>query len=132
MTVLEESFRQFTKSVDDFGRVHLPEQFVVFQKKIALEVFVRVVRRTPVDTGRARGGWQISIDNIPSEETGSTSAPGENEALSALAGLGQNQTVFISNNVPYILFLEEGSSTQAPNGMLALALQDVEMAFGGK
>ena len=35
------------------------------------------------------------------------------------------EPVFISNNVPYIERLEEGSSVQAPSGMLAGAVQRI-------
>ena len=31
---------------------------------------------------------------------------------------GAGQVTYLSNTLPYILFLEEGSSTQAPTGMV--------------
>lgn len=55
-------------------------------------------RNTPVDTGRARRGW-----------TKTTDKPGL--AIS-------NQRIVVDNQVPYIIYLEEGSSKQAPNGII--------------
>tara|TARA_R110002096_G_C14661938_1_gene728454 strand:- start:50218 stop:50616 length:399 start_codon:yes stop_codon:yes gene_type:complete len=127
------NFRQFEREVANFGSTLLPEQFVLFQKKIALEVLVRVVKRTPVDTGRARGNWQVGVGTIPSGNSSADSTGGStiSAGLGNLATLGRNQTVFIANNLEYISFLEGGSSTQAARGMLAVSLQEVEMQFKG-
>ena len=35
--------------------------FKKFHKQIIAELFKRIVLRTPVDTGRARGNWQIEL-----------------------------------------------------------------------
>lgn len=63
------------------------------------EVFDRVVRRTPVRGGTARDGWTRTT-------TGDTTSE-------------------INNNVPYVGILEEGTSTQAPNGMVRVTLEEV-------
>lgn len=72
---------------------------------------------TPVDTGRARGNWQATLDSPATEEI-------ENESMSvALAGVAANlgkinDVSFLANNLPYIEELEDGSSKQAPAGMV--------------
>ena len=43
-----------------------------------------------------------------------------------LASLGPFATVFLYNNADYISFLESGSSAQAPNGMVAVSVAEVE------
>ena len=37
-------------------------------KKIGLEVYSRIVIRTPVDIGLARGNWLVAIGRMPREE----------------------------------------------------------------
>ena len=123
------------------------KDLVTFHRKIALEVLRGVVLKTPVDIGRARGGWQITIgnpaegENIPAIGWGqkapltSRSGVGPGGArsldtgLTALLNLKPFDIIWISNNVPYIEFLEMGSSTQAPMGMLALTLEEITRIF---
>lgn len=49
-------------------------QFGVVVKTITLDLFRRVTLRTPVDTGRARAGWQIGVgepgDMLPEKTEG--------------------------------------------------------------
>lgn len=81
---------------------------------------------TPVDTGRARGNW---IASIGSPQRGIKNPDKSGRATIALAQtvakgyrVGGNG-IFSTNNVAYILKLENGSSKQAPNGMAKLAIQ---------
>ncbi len=136
----------FEREVRKFSETLPAKFFVPFQKKIALEVLSRVVRRTPVDTGRARGNWNTAIGQVDNtvrevQSAGGSeaiAAPGsEGEAgrdaidrgLAKLAELRPFQTVWISNNVSYIEFLDKGSSQQAPEGILAGALAEVRGIF---
>ena len=96
------------KSVDETGRA------------IALELFGSIIKDTPVDTGRARGNWQTTIDtpsNGEVDRTGSSVALGElgSTAPSFVAG----KVIYLSNNLPYIYRLEyDGWSDQAPSGFV--------------
>jgi hypothetical protein len=83
-------------------------------RKVALELFRRVIYKTPVDTGRARANWQVTIG---SQATMS-------KATAASAGFKAGDTIYLTNNLPYIRKLEEGSSQQAPAGMVALTVQE--------
>lgn len=91
--------------------------------------------KTPVDTGRARGNWHISIGHPEpsvSETKTQTPLPSEGEKLkSSKAG----DTIYIQNNLPYIVGLEYGRSRQAPQGMVRLTMQEVAQyvkdAIGG-
>lgn len=101
-------------------------------RKVTLDLFARVVRRTPVDTGRARGNWQVGINSIPRGEFGAASegriaakttvAAGTADAIKAKLG----DRVFIVNSVPYIFKLEKGSSKQAPAGMVTITLLEYQ------
>lgn len=101
-----------------------------FQKRIALEAIKRVVARTPVDTGRARGGWQMVRGQGNEADIGSVDIIGSATVGSALSILNRITIPFglitVFNNVEYITFLEEGSSQQAPLGMVAITLIELE------
>lgn len=111
---------------DKVSREVLP----TFQRKVSLDVLARLIHRTPVDTGRARGNWQLAVGAIPRGEIRPLTAELiAQEAIPRLAVLEAGDTVYISNNVPYIVPLERGSSRQAPNGMVRLTIAEVEGAL---
>tara|TARA_R110000796_G_scaffold19198_4_gene57529 strand:+ start:1120 stop:1530 length:411 start_codon:yes stop_codon:yes gene_type:complete len=96
-------------------------------RKVALEMFKRVIYKTPVDTGRARANWQVTIGSqasgtveIDDKSGGATMS----KATAASAGFKAGDTIYLTNNLPYIRKLEEGSSQQAPAGMVALTVQE--------
>lgn len=107
-------------------------------RKVALELFKRVIYKTPVDTGRARANWQVTIGaqasgTIAIDDTngGATMS----KATAASAGFKAGDTIYLTNNLPYIRKLEEGGypdgpktvggfSRQAPAGMVALTVQE--------
>jgi hypothetical protein len=96
-------------------------------RKVALELFRRVIYKTPVDTGRARANWQVTIGTpaagtieIDDTNGGATMS----KATAASAGFKAGDTIYLTNNLPYIRRLEEGSSQQAPAGMVALTVQE--------
>ena len=81
----------------------------------------RVIKETPVDTGRLRGNWQASI-NVPKDnqldvqdKSGSNAT---SAAESATAKLEIGDIFWFTNNLPYARRIEEGYSQQAPQGML--------------
>lgn len=102
-------------------------------RKLSLEVFTGVVQKTPVDKGRARASWVIALEtpisspNLPEDRQMSASEAGSiaNRQLSKLSQIKPFSTVFISNSLPYIGELEDGSSRQAPEGMVAVTLAEV-------
>lgn len=94
-----------------------------------------LVLSTPVDTGRARSNWQVSI-GTPVETTREAFAPGElgsTAGPNAQAAIAEGQqvinqrrsgeTIFITNNLPYIQRLNDGYSAQAPAGFVQTAVQ---------
>jgi hypothetical protein len=96
-------------------------------RKVALELFKRVIYKTPVDTGRARANWQVTIGaqaggtvELNDKSGGATMS----KATAASAGFKAGDTIYLTNNLPYIRRLEEGSSQKAPAGMVALTVQE--------
>jgi len=86
-----------------------------------------IVSRTPVDTGRARGGWIMSFGSFRPTPSTSTGRPNTSRGNAWTVGKGN---VFIHNSVEYIVFLDEGSSPQAPQGILDPAVASVAGRFG--
>ncbi len=84
---------------------------------------------TPVDTGWARANWIPSMGGEPAmTPSGTKESVGTAEA-SLAAGVGSLLNyklligpVFITNNVPYILKLNDGHSGQAPKGFVQAAI----------
>ena len=99
----------------------------------ALRVHNGVIEKTPVDTGRARGSWGLSLDSPGTYELpegnygpdgGAQRARGEQQNLDQL-NADDPQDVYIFNNLTYIEALENGHSQQAPLGFVAVTLAEV-------
>lgn len=88
------------------------------------EVGTAIIKETPVDTGRARGNWQASVNSAASGELSRTSEGAAIVQLSQEASAAIGNTFFFTNNVPYIRRLEYGYSDQAPQGMVRRNLQN--------
>jgi hypothetical protein len=101
----------------------------------ALAIDGAVVIATPVDEGRARSNWQVSIDSTidtvreayaPGSE-GSTGGANARAAIEqgrrAIEGFGpDNKEIHITNNLPYIRPLNDGHSAQAPANFVEQAV----------
>jgi hypothetical protein len=96
-------------------------------RKVALAIDAAVVMATPVDTGRARANWRVQVGGANGESLGSPASPaaGAQQALdegrSAVAAY-QSGEIHITNNLPYIGRLNDGSSAQAPAGFVERAV----------
>lgn len=126
--------RAFALDLKKFGQVTRAQARTIFQK-IALDLDTAVVLATPVDEGRARGNWFPSINSPSSEVDMAATDKSGSGAISALesvvakADLGD--TIWQTNNLPYILPLENGWSQQAPEGMVDENLNRIAAHFGG-
>lgn len=88
-------------------------------RAVALVVDAELVNTTPVDTGRARSNWLPSL-NVPDLRT---VEPGGKPAVGPVADSFRiDDTILITNNLPYIRRLNEGSSLQAPAGFVEAAI----------
>lgn len=101
----------------------------VVVKKIGLDLFSDITKRNPVDTGRSRASWNIGIDapvDTVIEPKGSEVLPPPS-ATGAMSTLGKadvlKSQIYITNAVPYVKYLEGGSSQQAPAGMVRVAVE---------
>ena len=119
---------QFNVEIDGFNAAMLAK-LVGFHRKVSDRVLTMTVLRTPVDTGHAKGNWQTTINNTTEEELDIEDKNGLatiTKGRATLASLKPFQTVFVQNNVDYILGLEQGTgSKQAPEGMVAVTLAEL-------
>lgn len=129
-----KSAREFAIDLKKFGEVTAEEARVIFQK-IALDLDARIVLGTPVDTGRARGNWFPSVgtpsNQVNMNATDKSGASAIAAAQGVVAGLKLGDIVWFTNNLPYILPLENGHSGQAPQGMVDINLNAVAAEYGG-
>jgi len=92
-------------------------------RNIVVEIGQRVVSRTPVKTGLARGNWQFSVGEPILAPTSKLDPSGGGVAGAIKAGIpvqAAGRVYYLMNNASYILKLEGGSSLQAPKGMVGL------------
>jgi hypothetical protein len=97
-------------------------------KALILEIDKELRRTTPVDTGNARANWVPSV--------GSPAPNGDRKAGAAavLAYQLEQGPLFVSNGVPYITYLNNGSSKKAPalfvEAAVDVALGRVQAKYG--
>jgi len=100
-----------------------------------INLFGRIIKRTPVVTGRLKGNWQIDVnkppigilsmdDNSPLKKINSESK------FKIQRGVGKaslEDTIYMANNLPYAQLVENGNySTQAPAGMVGVTAAEFE------
>jgi hypothetical protein len=95
----------------------------ILVRKVALATDTAVVLATPVDTGRARSNWQVGIGEAKSGTVGPQSqAEVLSEAKTKIDKYKGEGEIHLTNNLPYINPLNEGSSKQAPSGYVEKAV----------
>jgi hypothetical protein len=99
-------------------------------KVTMIELFNRVIQKSPVDTGRFRANWNCSIgspDLSTSQAIDPSGSGAISKATSTVVSYTLNgQSVFLTNNLPYADRLENGWSKQAPNGMVRLSMMEIQ------
>ena len=125
----------FTSEVKAAAK-RLNESTATVQRNVVAGWFNQTVRKTPADTGRLQGNWQVSKDT---PKAGDVSRKGASGPLSDI-----NRTVrkpalyYLVNNLPYAPVIEYGRygtgpgataktagtgfSVQAPRGMVRISL----------
>lgn len=121
----------FTGDLEAFDR-EFRERHHAGLRKLALDALRGIIFKSPVDTGRFRGNWNTSLGGADLTVTESTDKGGNTTFMRGsqiVARVDPFGTIFIANNLPYAEKLEEGSSKQAPAGMVAITIAEIEAAF---
>ena len=127
-----ESFEQFDLALRVVGE---EVQAVADQTKRVLmtELWSSIIQATPVDTGRTRNNWMITLDQ-PSLEFDMDKTGGDSNfnIYEGKAWINRNvrangRRIHITNNVHYAYGLETGThwygfSRKAPSGMVRVSL----------
>jgi len=125
------SIKSFESEIRSFAKSSALDTDIVI-RKIALDLYNGITQKTPVDTGRAKGNWNISVsrkdetinDNATSTSFGNKGTP----KYTVKKGDGLRD-IYITNSLPYIYALEGGHSGQAPSGMVELTINEVRTMF---
>ena len=94
-------------------------------RKVVLAIDNALVSTTPVDTGRARSNWLPNFNGPAegtTERTNAAAAKAEVAAKVASYDVNLHASVHLTNNLPYIGKLNEGSSEQQPAGFVRRAV----------
>ncbi|HCQ6941733.1 TPA: hypothetical protein OL694_000353 [Enterobacter hormaechei] len=84
--------------------------------------------------GRFKNNWYVGLDSQPTETNDTPDASGQGSNSRGLAVLevfrvGQVNSIYFTNNLPYAPALENGHSNQAPGGMVGLTALDAAQYF---
>lgn len=94
-------------------------------REVVIEIGSAVIRLSPVDTGRFKGNWQLTIDAPSTHSLDSYDKSGHETIAELVAQANQleaGQAAYIVNNLIYGIPLEYGHSDQAPAGMVQITL----------
>lgn len=105
---------------------------------IGLEAARGVSMLTPVDRGFAKGGWQFTVgspasgpnNGISDLPEGTASPALVTSTLEAMRSFELGQTLWLSNHVPYINFLNDGTERMAAFAMVPRTVGRLRRAFG--
>lgn len=133
--MISGNWKEFDQQLEWIETDFLAEVYDKVMRALAMSALSALILLTPVDTGRARNGWDVTkvvaSGFMPPEGAQSYPAPDIGKALAALQGLRFGDTVWITNNVVYIKPLNDGHSKKAPKHFVELALQRAIQALGG-
>lgn len=97
------------------------------------DFYQKIIISTPVDTGRARWGWNITV-NAPSNTVpppGNYPKPTfDSHMEDPIYSITVTDAIYITNNVPYIKRLNAGYSKNHPARFVELAAARVQAAVG--
>ena len=91
-------------------------------RQIRLQAVELVTEKMPVDTGQARGSLIASIDSpADSPDIKDATTSGAITRAQGAVNSPTNNVFYYTSNLPYVKYLERGSSAQAPTGMFAIS-----------
>ena len=122
--------REFERALKRFAEEEIPEAVAEASRDLATWLLDGVVTRTPVDTGLARANWQVTLGRPATGTVSETDRDGRRTGARGrrvIMRAGPFETIWIVNNLPYVVELEQGSSAKAPAGMVAATLASLDL-----
>jgi hypothetical protein len=113
-------------------------------RKLGLDAFNQVLRRSPVDTGRFRASWRYTVNTFddtvaPAPKKGAKKVkssikkgapPSGDQLVTVLAAnktVTRKSVIHITNSLVYAQLLDKGSSQQAPNGIIGPTVLSIRL-----
>lgn len=127
MTSLSNQFKKAKKNLD--------KKIAKAIRKTAISKFNQVIIQTPVDTGRLRGNWQVSINqpkhNILFEGVPQGKKIGRTENIESKLSksIDLKDVLYLTNNLPYAERIENGWSKQRPAKWVNRIMMGFESEF---
>lgn len=126
------SANAFRVEIDKWFQEQVEDRIILLTRMIGLEALKRVIEKSPVDEGRFKGNWQVTIaapatgtvDRL--DRDGSATLA---EGSAVIGGLTEAKAIWLVNNLPYASRLENGWSKQAPAGVVAVTIAELEAHF---
>jgi len=117
------SLTVFANEINQLART-ITKNDLALVKEVTQEVVNFVATATPVLTGQASGNWKtrIGAPDLTSDLGASTPGVSIQNMQAALIGLRTGQQVHITNNLPYITLLNQGSSSKAPSMFVEMSI----------
>lgn len=123
MSSNSENVMKFQGDIDAYAK-RLNKDVARVTAEVIIELFSKIVQKTPVDTGRARASW--GVDSEWGTYVAGEDGKGENQLGKVTVQACELKRVWwIFNNLKYIRALEYGHSSQAPQGMVRLAVKEM-------
>lgn len=153
------NLEEFDRTLRSFAIEVVPEVAGQVVRAVGMQALGGFVNKTPVDTGRARGGWQAAMGEATEEQVERLDPSGQAAIAQGASIVDKAATELgdftIFNNVEYIEILEEGrvegsgfgsedtpfgevtgsrrqgarGSIQAPQGMVAITLEEIALSL---
>jgi hypothetical protein len=108
-------------------RSQLGVSIALAQQKMAADLWAKITYRTPVDTGRAQSSWNLA-QGAPDPAIPPEAKKGERiptPPMPSVAAIDGTKTVYVTSNLHYVPYLEDGTSKQAPVHMVQMAVAEV-------
>jgi len=115
-TSIQKDAASFSSALRKLGKF-CTENYEAIVTKTVIDLFASIAELTPVDTGRAKANWALAM-NLNSADYADVLTADNFEYR-----IKDGTTIWIYNNLVYIVPLEEGHSKQAPRGMVAISLR---------
>ena len=125
MTV-HASIQSFNLALGKYAVATVPAVLRGRMTIIALEGAKSLTELTPVDTGRAKGNWQVSlgqpsageVERIDPSMEGTAGSVASGEVLQEMRNWKPGVWIWFHNGVPYITILNDGTGGRTAHMML--------------
>lgn len=120
------TFRSFNAALTRYGGDEVPAVVRGRVTVIALEGAKVLTELTPVDRGRAKGNWQVTVgapaegevDRLDPSPQGTASNELQRDTLTTLKDWAPGEWIWFHNGVPYITILNDGAANRTAHHML--------------